>query len=181
MNNTSTPRCATRVMVSILSRNRKGAWTTSFPSKSYYLTLLFFLTLSAFNKVLAQAHCTMICHDEITVSVGIECEISVIYDMLLKDGDNPRLCSPNGKSAYKIFVLDEQDNQLTTSPIIPFEYVGQTLKAKAKHWATGNSCWTTLKIVDKTFPRLTCPPDIAVRRLTLPIQIIILILIVVIP
>ena len=111
---------------------------------------------------MAQAYCTMICNDEVSVSVGLECQATILYDMVLEDGDNPMLCSPNGKWGFKISVFDENDVELPTSPTVTFDYVGRTLKAKAKHWATGNICWTQIKFVDKVFPRLTCPSPITV-------------------
>lgn len=162
MNKASTPLCAIRVMVSMLPYLKKERINSFLPSKFYSLTFALSFFLPVCNNIMAQAYCTMICNDEVSVSVGINCEATVLYDMVLEDGDNPRLCSPNGKWGYKISVFDEYDNELPTSPTITFDYVGQTLKAKAKHWATGNICWTTIKFVDKIFPKLTCPSAITV-------------------
>ena len=129
-----------------------------FTLPAILLTLLMMI-LPGTMQLNAQAYCTMICNDDISVSIGNDCEATILYDMILEDGDNSRTCSPNGRWGFTIIVFDENDIELPTSPMIPFEYVGRTIRAKAKHWATGNACWTNVTLVDKILPKLTCPPN----------------------
>ena len=96
--------------------------------------------------------CSMTCFDEIQVSLNQNCEARVTYRMILPDGDNPYVCNPNGPSAYKIVVMDEEGVPIPSSPIITCEYIGRTLTAKAEHWFSGNSCWSTIIVEDKLPP-----------------------------
>ena len=104
----------------------------------------------------------MVCNDNLNISIGNECSATILYDMILEDGDNSMSCSPNGSQAFKIEVMDEFLNVIPTSPTIPYEYVGRTLTVKVKHWATGNSCWATVTMQDKIPPRLICPPNVTI-------------------
>ena len=163
MNKPCTPRTPMDVMESIRAHLFKRKIFTLLPLKTLLSTLLLWMLLPSYNTILGQAYCSMICNDEISVSIGVTCEVTILYDMILEDGDDSRTCSPNGKWGFQVFVFDENDVELPTSPTIPFEYVGRTIKAKAKHWATGNICWTTVKLVDKIFPRLTCPDNVTIN------------------
>lgn len=132
--------------------------------KTVLLTVFMLGFLLSYNNAFAQngGYCTMVCNDNLNVSVGNNCEVTILYDMILEDGDNSYSCSPNGPSAFKIEIMDENLNVLPSSPSIPYEYVGRTLTVKVKHWWTGNSCWSTITLQDKIPPRLTCPADISV-------------------
>ncbi len=119
--------------------------------------LLFFLLLLCWiNEGYSQ--CTMACNDNIQVSLNQHCEAEITYHMVLRDPDNPYVCNPNGPSAYKVVVMDENNVTIPTSPIITCEYIGRTLNIKVKHWYSGNSCWSTAKIEDKLPPFLDCEP-----------------------
>ncbi len=126
------------------------------------LTALMLLLLLSYNTTTAQVYCTMVCNDNLNVSVGNECSVTIYYDQILEDGDNSRTCTPNGYQAFTIDVMDENLNVIPTSPTIPYEYVGRTLTVKVKHWATGNNCWATINLQDKIAPKLTCPADISI-------------------
>ena len=132
--------------------------------RTVLLTVFMLGFLLCYNNAFAQngGYCTMVCNDNLNVSVGNNCEVTILYDMILEDGDNSYSCSPNGPSAFKIEIMDENLNVLPSSPSIPYEYVGRTLTVKVKHWWTGNSCWSTITLHDKIPPRLNCPADISV-------------------
>ncbi len=130
--------------------------------KTIFLTLLMLILLLGYNQAFAQPYCTMVCNDNLNISIGNECSATILYDMILEDGDNSMSCSPNGSQAFKIEVMDEFLNVIPTSPTIPHEYVGRTLTVKVKHWATGNSCWATVTMQDKIPPRLVCPPNVTI-------------------
>ncbi len=132
--------------------------------KTVILTIFMLSMLLGYNDAFAQSnvHCTMVCNDDLNISVGNDCSVTIYYDQILEDGDNSRTCSPNGIHAFTIDVMDENLNVIPTSPTIPYEYVGRTLTVKVKHWATGNNCWSRITLQDKIPPRLNCPADIAV-------------------
>ena len=85
-----------------------------------------------------------------------ECEAEITYRMILRDPDNPAICNPNGPTAYKIVVMDEEGIEIPSSPVITCEYVGRTLLVKAKHWYSGNSCWSRVVVEDKLAPNIAC-------------------------
>jgi len=64
---------------------------TLLPPFVILLTLLM-VTLPGMMHLDAQAYCTMICNDDISVSIGNDCEATILYDMILEDGDNSRTC-----------------------------------------------------------------------------------------
>ncbi len=130
--------------------------------RTVLLTLLMLTLLLSYNTTTAQVYCTMVCNDNLNISVGNECSVTILYDQILEDGDNSRSCTPNGYQAFTIDVMDENLNVIPTSPTIPYEYVGRTLTVKVKHWATGNNCWATVNLMDKIAPRLTCPADVSI-------------------
>ncbi len=158
MNNPCTPFGATVGTDALCSYLTVFKKITRLTPSAILLTFLMIM-LPGVLHLNAQAYCTMICNDDISISIGINCEATIFYDMILEDGDNSRTCTPNGKWGFNITVFDEYDQELPTSPTIPYEYVGRTIRAKAKHWATGNACWTDVKLVDKILPKLTCPPN----------------------
>lgn len=130
--------------------------------RTVFLTVLMLTLLLSYNTSTAQVYCTMVCNDNLNVSVGNECSVTILYDQILEDGDNSRTCTPNGYQAFTVDVMDENLNVLPTSPTIPYEYVGRTLTVKVKHWATGNNCWATINLMDKIAPKLDCPADISI-------------------
>ncbi len=122
------------------------------------LLLPFFVVflISVFPNQGYTQHCTLTCIENLQVSLNTSCEAEINYRMVLQDPDNPFTCSPNGISAYKIVVMSADSIPLASSPKVTCEFIGQSLTVKAKHWLTGNSCWSTIKIEDKIAPRLTC-------------------------
>jgi len=82
--------------------------------------------------------------------------------MFLEDGDNPRTCSPNGPQAFVVEAMDHtgkvvastnsDKHFLTCEDLIANGY--EPFMIKVKHWATGNSCWSTLYLEDKIDPTL---------------------------
>ena len=85
-------------------------------------------------SIAGYSQCSMSCDDEIQVSLNQECEAEITYRMILRDPDNPYVCNPNGPSAYKVVVMDEEGVTIPTSPVITCEYAGRTLLIKVKHW-----------------------------------------------
>ena len=130
--------------------------------KTVFLTVLMLILLLSYNTTTAQVYCTMVCNDNLNISVGNECSVVIRYDQIMEDGDNSLSCTPNGYQAFTIDVMDENLNVIPTSPTIPYEYVGRTLTVKVKHWATGNNCWATINLMDKIAPKLNCPADISI-------------------
>lgn len=110
----------------------------------------------------ANASCTMVCNDQVNVSLPSDCEMEITYDMILEDPNNPLVCTPNGPTAYVVFVMNQYGQEIPTSPIVTEDYIGQFLSVKVKHWSSGNSCWGNILVEDKLAPILDCPDDITI-------------------
>lgn len=125
------------------------------------IALLIFISIAFLNLTNAQPYCTMACHNQVNVSMGSNCQIEITYDLMMPDGDNPQLCSPNGPQAYQIFVTYPAGTNTFDPPnLIDASHVGFNLQVMVKHWATGNTCWGNLLVEDKSVPQITCPADV---------------------
>ncbi len=129
--------------------------------KTFFVTLLL---LSAFTAPVLGQNCTMICNNHVNVSLGPTCQGAITYDAVLEDANDMRVCNPNGPSAFKIEVYTKLYGTTTipTSPVVTGDYVGKTLYVKAKHWYTGNSCWTPITVFDGAMPTLEAPADVTI-------------------
>ncbi len=126
--------------------------------------VLLLLCFAAFNQANAQAYCTMACHNQVNISMGTNCQIEIGYDVMMPDGDNPALCSPNGPQAYMVFITYPAGTNTFDPPnIVDASHVGHNLEVMVKHWATGNTCWGNVLIEDKSPPQITCPADIVIN------------------
>ncbi len=123
-----------------------------------FLKLVMPLVLACFGycNSYAQVYCSMNCNDNVQVSLNQECEALITYDLMLEDGNNPNICSPNGPQAFGISVRDAWDNEIPTSPYVTGADIGSTLTVKVTHLATGNMCWGTISIEDKQHPYIDC-------------------------
>jgi hypothetical protein len=131
---------------------RKGNFLPTF----FAIIILFFVTNTTWG-------CTMVCNNQVNVSLPFNCQAEITYDMILEDPNNPLVCTPNGSSAYVVFVMDQYGQVIPTSPVVTSDYIGQLLSVKVKHWASGNSCWGSILVEDKLPPQLTCPSDITIQ------------------
>ncbi|MDX1684036.1 MAG: T9SS type A sorting domain-containing protein [Saprospiraceae bacterium] len=105
--------------------------------------------LGGMNKLSAQ--CPLACNDLIQVSVDSNCTALVTPDMLLEAPGDSTVCD------YMITLFDENDNPLPDD-IIRRDQVGKTIKARVELGA--NSCWSLIRVEDKTAPFIECSvPD----------------------
>ncbi len=126
------------------------------------LSLFLMICFVSFNTINAQ-YCTMACHNQVNISMGSACQIEITYDVMMPDGDNPALCSPNGPQAYMVFITYPTGTNTFDPPnIIDASHVGHNLEVMVKHWATGNVCWGNLLIEDKSAPQISCPADVVI-------------------
>ncbi|MCF8246331.1 MAG: T9SS type A sorting domain-containing protein [Saprospiraceae bacterium] len=134
--------------------------TSVFKSAFKHLFLqgsLMLLSVSAATTLNAQ--CSMACSNSTNVSLPATCQGTILYNMILQ---NPTNCSPNGPSAFEVTVMNLNNAPIPTSPVVNATHIGQTLIAKVKHTASGNSCWGYINIEDKLAPTLTCPANVVV-------------------
>lgn len=134
---------------------------------SSYLKMLasIFAICFMFNND-AIANCQMNCVSHLNVSLNQDCNAIISYDMLVPNSYEPVLCFPTGPSAFVIIVTTAQGDTVAigsgANAVVPGSYINQTLNVKIKHWSSGNSCTTTVTILDKKNPWIACPADITV-------------------
>ncbi len=125
----------------------------------------FLLVITAILLPYTAAHaqnpeCAMVCHGKLNISLDANCEATITPATVLVNLWD-QACMPNGPQAFQVFVMYNGD-VIPTSPKVTYEYVGKTLQVKAKHWKTGNTCWTDIFIEDKMAPVLKCPANVTI-------------------
>ena len=105
-------------------------------------------------------HCTPLCNNQINVSLNANCSATITYLMVLQSPNNPRQCSPNGPSSFRITVFDEYGNSLGNK--VGKEQIGKVVDYEVLHYNTGNKCWGTILDEDKLPPWVSCPKDISI-------------------
>lgn len=107
----------------------------------------FILLLSAllFSQLIS-AQCQLNCiNGGIQVSLDETCTALITPNVLLKN--------PNDCPGLKIVeVLDQNNKVIPTNPVVTGAYIGQTLKVRIIHPASGNICWGFITIEDKLPP-----------------------------
>lgn len=95
-----------------------------------------------------------------TVNAAIACKGNINISM---DGDCMVTISPQmlaaselaAGGAYGVMLVDSDGNVLPTD-VVDLSHVGTTLTAKLVEGCSGNSCWSTITIEDKSKPEIFC-------------------------
>lgn len=120
------------------------------------LTLIFLCSL----QLRALPQCTLVCNNLLEVALGENCEAEITFDMILEGEEDPRLCTPNDKSAFEITVMSgSRGPVIPTSPFVNSSYVGKKLYVKVMHKLSGNFCTGAIEIKDGQRPKLSCVQD----------------------
>jgi subtilisin-like proprotein convertase family protein len=121
----------------------------SYPSniqtftQKFWSVLLFLGTL--FMSQMASAQCQLNCIQNLQVSLNENCTALVTPNDILKSpGDCP--------GAKYVEILDKNNKVIPTNPTVTGDYIGQTLKVRVIHPASGNICWGNILIEDKLPP-----------------------------
>ena len=91
------------------------------------------------------------CISELNVTIGPDCETRVVPEMLLVGG-------PYDYSSFNVMLTDKHGNAISGATLT-YEHVGTQVMAKVINSCTGNSCWATLNVEDKTAPEIMCFSD----------------------
>lgn len=97
--------------------------------------------------------CFMGCNDNVQVSLGINCQAEVRPEMIATAID---LTCPNGPKSVEIL---ENGVVIPTSPFIDYSHIDQTFEVRVIDSITGNSCWGSIIVKDKTAPIIGCLAD----------------------
>lgn len=95
---------------------------------------------------------TLACNDNVQVSVDDNCEAFIATDEILEGG--PYKC-------YNDYIVAVQGYGSGFGGVsVNSNAVGQTLSVTVTDPETGNSCFGTISVEDKTLPIITCPPTV---------------------
>lgn len=107
------------------------------------------LNVSVGNPDLAMA-----CKGQIQVSLDGDCYVEITPAMLVAG-------NLNASAPYQVMLMDDK-GQLMAGNAIDASHAGKTVIAKLFEGCSGNSCWSTLKIEDKTPPVMICNDTVEV-------------------
>ena len=126
-------------------------------SSTHLRWMVLMLAVFCWNMSSAQ-FCSLNCNDFLQVSLDVDCESEITYDVMLENPDDPNICLPNGNGAFMVQVMEPapSGNTIPTSPVVTCDYIGQTLPVKVTHLATENECWGEIFIEDKIKPEIEC-------------------------
>jgi uncharacterized repeat protein (TIGR01451 family) len=111
---------------------------------SCYRPLFFPVTIGSTNGPVS-------CIGNLQVSLSNSCDVLVTPQMLLVGG-------PYDYKSYALMIFNK-DGSLVPNNKLFYHHIGKELKAKVINVCSGNSCWTNLKVEDKTKPKITCVND----------------------
>ncbi len=93
------------------------------------------------------------CNNSVNISLNGTCELELLPDMIL---EAPGL--PN--DAYSIVIQDIATGDILTNNMVTQDYVGVVLQVTVIQDCSGNSCWGTIFVEDKSAPFLDCPDEV---------------------
>ncbi len=99
----------------------------------------------------------MACKANLQISLDNECDLEV----------TPQLLSANPISNTDAFaVVLMKDNVVLPSNVLLYDHIGKTITAKLIQGCSQNSCWSSIKVEDKTPPKILCRDTIIVNCFT---------------
>ncbi|MEZ4909121.1 MAG: hypothetical protein R2771_16100 [Saprospiraceae bacterium] len=94
---------------------------------------------------------TLACNNEIFISLDANCGGELTADMFLEG-------MAYDESSYELEIQDS-DGNLITPNILTSDMVGNSYMVTVIQSCTGNSCWSSMTVFDKTVPELKCQSD----------------------
>ncbi len=132
-----------------------------------FLALLF--SVAAFGQVPDCDEAYIACNDNVQISLNLDCEVVVDYDMIVEDPYDPTYMNDDGMivPSYAIEIQDLDGNPLFDDSgdpltVIGEDFEGQTLKIKVTYLPCDISCWGHATIEDKFPPQIITCADITV-------------------
>lgn len=94
---------------------------------------------------------SLACNNKTNVTLDGKCRVEITPDMITESLTRPLY-------TYDIVLRDREADTLLPSAWVDGRYVNKTLEVNLYHDCTGNHCWGTILIEDKSIPTLTCVP-----------------------
>lgn len=93
------------------------------------------------------------CNNNLNISLNGQCELMLTADMILED-------MLYNNDTYDLVLTDMENDTIIPGPMVGMEYINTVLMVAVVHECSGNSCWGTVTLEDKTVPPLVCPDDV---------------------
>lgn len=125
--------------------------------QSVALTMITLL-LGVFSVATVTAQCTLVCNNNIQVSLDETCQAEISFDMMLENPQYP-------EADYVITVMTLND-VIVPNGIVTSAHIGMTLQVSVLASPCGISCWGTITVEDKLAPEFTNCTDPAITPIT---------------
>ena len=96
-------------------------------------------------------NCFLSCNDNVQVSLGLNCTAEILPDMVATALD---LTCPGGTKSVQVRTMDNE--LIPTSPLVDITHLNQELLVSVVDDFSGNSCWGSIIVKDKTGPNINC-------------------------
>jgi hypothetical protein len=110
------------------------------------------LFLAFFLGNVATAQCTLVCNDNVQISIPDYpvCSVALTPDMVL-EGDQPNSC-PNGN-----LVVEMKINNVWVPAVVNYSHIDDgAIQVRVRDLVSGNSCWGWMTVEDKLPPVVVC-------------------------
>ena len=87
----------------------------------------------------------------LNVSIGNNCKLEVTADLLVEGIDNI------DNDAFIVVLKDLTTGETINGSTLGFEHLGHQIEVKIVHKCSGQSCWGTITVEDKSVPVPNCP------------------------
>ncbi len=96
-------------------------------------------------------NCFLSCNDNVQVSLGLNCTAEILPDMVATALD---LTCPGGTKSVQVRTTNNE--LIPTSPLVDITHLNQELIVSVIDDFSGNSCWGSIIVKDKTGPNINC-------------------------
>lgn len=95
---------------------------------------------------------TMVCNDQVTVSLPADCLYEINADVMLEGNDY---------RCYENYILEVEELPFLTAhgTTLTIDDIGKCFNIRVIDPGSGNSCWGQLCVEDKQLPQVDCPAD----------------------
>ena len=94
---------------------------------------------------------SLACNNSLNLTLDGFCEVEITPDMIMENISLPL-------TSYDVILKDIEADTLLPNAIVGMKYIGKRLSVSVYHDCSGNSCWGTVLVEDKSIPLLTCVP-----------------------
>ncbi len=99
---------------------------------------------------------TMICNNDLNITLPHSCELILTPDMILEDWESYDV----PREQFEITVKDPETGlMISDQGIVDASMIGKRIQVEVEHECSGQICWGFVTLEDKNIPDLTCGQD----------------------